>query len=65
LAVRREGFFSTRESDMNNYSLDEIMEMAFQMEKPGFQFYTGMTGKFKNVEGSVAVHHTDTQGTGT
>ena len=50
---------------MNNYSLDEIMEMAFQMEKPGFQFYTGMTGKFKNVEGSVAVHHTDTQGTGT
>ena len=50
---------------MNNYSFGEIVEMAVKMEKPGFQFYAGMTGKFKNIEGLVAVHHTGKQETGT
>jgi hypothetical protein len=39
--------------------------MPVKMEKPGFQFYTGMTGKFKNIEELVAIHHTGKQGTGT
>ena len=33
---------------MNKYSIDEIMEMAIQTEKLGYQFYTGMADKFKN-----------------
>jgi rubrerythrin len=32
---------------MNTYSIDEIMEMAIQTEKLGFQFYMGMAEKFK------------------
>lgn len=32
---------------MNKYSIDEIMEMAVQTEKLGYQFYTGMADKFK------------------
>jgi len=33
---------------MNKYSIDEIMEMAIQTEKLGYQFYTTMSEKFKN-----------------
>ena len=32
---------------MNKYSIDEIMEMAIQTEKLGYQFYTGMAEKFR------------------
>ncbi len=32
---------------MNKYSIDEIMEMAVQTEKLGYQFYSGMADKFK------------------
>lgn len=35
---------------MNHYSIDEIMEMAIQTEKLGFQFYTDMAKKFKHDE---------------
>jgi len=31
---------------MNHYSIDEIMEMAIQTEKLGYQFYTSMADKF-------------------
>jgi len=36
---------------MNKYSIDEIMEMAVQTEKLGYQFYTLMSEKFKKNEG--------------
>lgn len=36
---------------MNKYSIDEIMEMAIQTEKLGYQFYTGMSEKFKKDDG--------------
>jgi rubrerythrin len=38
---------------MNKYSIDEIMEMAIQTEKLGYQFYTGMADKFKKDAGLV------------
>jgi len=38
---------------MNQYSIDEIMEMAIQTEKLGYQFYTGMSEKFKKDDGLV------------
>ncbi len=38
---------------MNRYSIDEIMEMAVQTEKLGYQFYAGMAEKFKNDQGLV------------
>ncbi len=38
---------------MNKYSIGEIMEMAIQTEKLGFQFYTGMAEKFKK-DGGLA-----------
>lgn len=36
---------------MNKYSIDEIMEMAVQAERLGYQFYTGMAEKFKKDDG--------------
>jgi rubrerythrin len=36
---------------MNKYSINEIMEMAIQTEKLGYQFYTGMADKFKKDAG--------------
>ena len=36
---------------MNKYSIDEVMEMAIQAEKLGYQFYTGMADKFKKDAG--------------
>ncbi len=32
---------------MNNYSINEIMEMAVQTERLGYRFYTNMAEKFK------------------
>jgi rubrerythrin len=32
---------------MNNYNITEVLEMAVQTEKLGFQFYTSMAEKFK------------------
>ena len=32
---------------MNKYNIDEVLEMAVQTEKLGFQFYTSMAEKFK------------------
>lgn len=32
---------------MNRYSIDEVVEMAIQTERLGYQFYTGMAEKFK------------------
>jgi rubrerythrin len=43
---------------MNKYSIDEIMEMAIQTEKLGFQFYTGMAEKFKKDDGLVKLFST-------
>ena len=43
---------------MNKYSIDEIMEMAIQTEKLGFQFYTGMSEKFKKDDGLVKLFTT-------
>jgi len=36
---------------MGKYSIDEIMEMAIQTEKLGFQFYTTVAEKFKTDDG--------------
>jgi rubrerythrin len=36
---------------MGKYSIDEIMEMAIQTEKLGFQFYTTVAEKFKKDDG--------------
>jgi rubrerythrin len=36
---------------MNNYSINEIMEMAIRTETLGYQFYTNMAAKFKKDEG--------------
>jgi rubrerythrin len=44
-------FQSYRETGMNKYSIDEVMEMAVQSEKLGYQFYTGMAEKFKKDDG--------------
>ena len=43
---------------MNKYSIDEIMEMAIQTEKLGYQFYTGMAEKFKKDDGLVKLFTT-------
>jgi rubrerythrin len=43
---------------MNKYSIDEIMEMAIQTEKLGYQFYTGMADKFKKDAGLVKLFTT-------
>lgn len=43
---------------MNKYSIDEVLEMAVQTEKLGYQFYTGMAGKFKNDSGLVKLFTT-------
>ena len=43
---------------MNKYSIDEIMEMAIQTEKLGYQFYTGMADKFKQDAGLVNLFST-------
>jgi rubrerythrin len=32
---------------MNNYNINEVLEMAVQTEKLGYQFYTSMAEKFK------------------
>lgn len=38
-----------REGDgMNKYSIDEVLEMAVQTERLGYQFYAAMAEKFKN-----------------
>jgi rubrerythrin len=42
--------FFVRETGMNNYSIDEIMEMAIRTETLGYQFYTTMAEKFKKDE---------------
>ncbi|HAM53062.1 MAG TPA: hypothetical protein DCP92_21050 [Nitrospiraceae bacterium] len=43
---------------MNTYSIGEIMEMAIQTEKLGYQFYTGMSEKFKKDAGLVKLFTT-------
>ena len=43
---------------MNKYSIDEIMEMAVQTERLGYQFYTGMAEKFKKDAGLVKLFTT-------
>jgi rubrerythrin len=43
---------------MNKYSIDEIIEMAVQTEKLGYQFYTSMSEKFKKDEGLVKLFTT-------
>ncbi len=36
---------------MNKYNISEVLEMAVQAEKLGFQFYTSMADKFKKDAG--------------
>jgi rubrerythrin len=43
---------------MNKYSIDEVLEMAVQTEKLGYQFYTGMADKFKQDPGLVTLFTT-------
>jgi rubrerythrin len=43
---------------MNKYSIDEIMEMAIQTEKLGYQFYISMSEKFKKDERLVKLFTT-------
>ncbi len=43
---------------MNNYSINEIMEMAIQTEKLGYQFYTSISDKFKKDAGLVKLFTT-------
>ncbi|HXY55287.1 MAG TPA: ferritin family protein [Nitrospirota bacterium] len=43
---------------MNKYSIDEILEMAIQTEKLGYQFYTGMSEKFNKDDGLVRLFTT-------
>ncbi len=43
---------------MNKYSIDEILEMAVQTEKLGYQFYTGMAERFKSHAGLVKLFTT-------
>jgi rubrerythrin len=43
---------------MNKYSIDEVMEMAVQTERLGYQFYTGMAEKFRKDEGLVKLFTT-------
>ena len=43
---------------MNRYSINEIMEMAVQTERLGYQFYMQMAEKFKNDGGQVKLFTT-------
>jgi rubrerythrin len=43
---------------MNNYSINEIIEMAIQTEKLGYQFYTSISEKFKKDDGLVKLFTT-------
>ena len=43
---------------MNKYNIDEVLEMAVQTEKLGFQFYTSMAEKFKDDAGLVKLFTT-------
>jgi rubrerythrin len=43
---------------MNKYSIDEILEMAVQTERLGFQFYTMMLERFKTDQGLVKLFTT-------
>lgn len=43
---------------MGKYSIDEVMEMAIQTEKLGYQFYSGMAEKFKKDDGLVKLFTT-------
>ncbi len=43
---------------MNKYSIDEVLEMAVQTEKLGYQFYTGMADRFKSDAGLVKLFTT-------
>jgi rubrerythrin len=43
---------------MNKYSINEVMEMAVQTEKLGYQFYTSMSDKFKADNGLVKLFAT-------
>jgi rubrerythrin len=43
---------------MNKYSIDEVLEMAVQTEKLGYQFYTGMADRFKSDAGLVKLFST-------
>jgi len=43
---------------MNKYSIDEVLEMAVQTEKLGYQFYTNMADKFKSDGGLVKLFST-------
>ncbi len=43
---------------MSKYSIEEVLEMAVQTEKLGYQFYTGMADKFKNDAGLVKLFTT-------
>jgi rubrerythrin len=43
---------------MGKYSIDEVMEMAVQAEKLGYQFYTSMAEKFKKDDDLVKLFTT-------
>ncbi len=43
---------------MNNYSIDEIMEMAIRTETLGYRFYTDMAEKFRKDDGLVKLFTT-------
>ena len=43
---------------MNKYSISEVMEMAVQTERLGYQFYTTMAEKFKKDDGLVKLFST-------
>jgi rubrerythrin len=43
---------------MNKYSIDEVLEMAVQTEKLGYQFYTRMAEKFQKDSGLVKLFTT-------
>lgn len=43
---------------MQKYSIDEILEMAVQTEKLGYQFYTGMADRFRSNQELVRLFST-------
>ncbi len=43
---------------MSKYSIDEVLEMALQTEKLGYQFYTSMADKFKKDTGLASLFST-------
>ncbi|MDA8100666.1 MAG: ferritin family protein [Nitrospiraceae bacterium] len=43
---------------MNKYNIDEVLEMAVQTERLGYQFYTSMAEKFKNDKALVDLFST-------